>query len=140
MLIRAGSVVLAPRGAKHTADVTSHVADNAQLSLAPEVITRRTTVKARKRDTVASVARRYRLRAGDVADWNDVGVGAKFKPGEAVVVYLPVRQAAKRAVASGPRRSGATGRATRAVASKRTPKVAAKASVRKSGASVASVK
>jgi len=93
MLIRAGSTVLAPRGAAVVADVTSRIADNAQLSLAPEVSTRRTTVKAGKQDSVASIASRYRVKAADVARWNGVEPSAHFKPGQAVVLELPVRTA-----------------------------------------------
>ncbi|MBP6404325.1 MAG: transglycosylase SLT domain-containing protein [Proteobacteria bacterium] len=95
MLIRAGSVVLAPRTAKTENDVAPHVADNGQLSLAPEVVTRRTVIKARKGDSVASIARRYKLSAAQVADWNDVGASAAFKLGQQIVVYLPVRATAK---------------------------------------------
>ena len=91
MLIKAGSVLIVPRSAKVQDDVTSHVADNGQLSLAPEQVTRKTTVKAGKHDSVASIARRYRLNVGQVAEWNDVGTAAVFKAGQAVVVYLPVR-------------------------------------------------
>jgi membrane-bound lytic murein transglycosylase D len=56
MLIKAGSVLIVPRSTPSQKDVTSHVADNGQLSLAPEVVTRRTTVKARKGESVATVA------------------------------------------------------------------------------------
>jgi membrane-bound lytic murein transglycosylase D len=97
MLIKAGSVLIVPRSAKMMDDVTNHVADNGQLNLAPEMVTRRTTIKAGKRDTVASIARRYRLSAAQVADWNDVGASAVFKAGQQVVVYLPVRARAKAA-------------------------------------------
>ena len=105
MLIRAGSVVLAPRTAKTENDVALHVADNGQLSLAPEMVTRRTVLKARKGDSVASIARRYKLTAAQVADWNDVGASAAFNLGQQIVVYLPVRAAAPaRAVARPPGR------------------------------------
>ncbi|MFD0669551.1 transglycosylase SLT domain-containing protein [Ramlibacter sp. MAHUQ-53] len=126
MLIRAGSTVLAPRGAGVVEDVAGHVADNAQLSLAPEILTRRTTVKAGKNDTVASLAARLRLKPTDVAQWNDVAPTARFKPGQAVVVELPVRVAA--AGAGGKARGKATAKATgpaRAVAQKAAPKAAA---------------
>ncbi len=95
MLIKAGSVLIVPRTASTNRDVADHIADNGQLNLAPEQVTRRTTVKAGKRDTVQSIARRYRLSAAQVADWNDVGTSASFKPGQRVVVYLPVRAAAR---------------------------------------------
>lgn len=91
MLIKAGSVLIVPRSAKAQADVASHVAENGQLSLAPEQVTRRTVVRARKRDSVATVARRYGLSAAQVAHWNKVGSSASFRTGEQVVLYLPVR-------------------------------------------------
>ena len=91
MLIKAGSVLIVPRGSQ--GDVTTHVAQNGQLSLAPEVVTRRTVVRAGKHDTVDSIATRYKLDAAQVAQWNKVGSAAAFKPGQQVVVYLPVRMA-----------------------------------------------
>jgi peptidoglycan lytic transglycosylase D len=91
MLIKAGSVLIVPRSAKVQADVTSHVADTGQLNLSPERVTRRAAVKAGKRDTVASIAKRYRASAAQVAEWNSVAASAAFKPGQQVVVYLPVK-------------------------------------------------
>ncbi len=99
MLIKAGSTLLAPRAASKREDVSTHVADNGQISLAPELVLRRSTVKARKADTVVSLAMRYKLSAASVAQWNKLGTSAVLKPGQAVVVYLPVR--AGRAVARG---------------------------------------
>jgi len=95
MLIKAGSVLIVPRTAKMNHDVADHIADNGQLSLAPEARSRRATVKAGKRDTVASIARRYRVSAAQVAEWNDVGATASFKPGQQVVLHLPVKPAAR---------------------------------------------
>jgi membrane-bound lytic murein transglycosylase D len=91
MLIKAGSVLIVPRSANVQKDVTSHVADHGQLNLSPEQVSRRTTVKAGKHDSVASIAKRYRLSAGQVAEWNGVVASAAFKPGHQVVVYLPVK-------------------------------------------------
>ncbi len=105
MLLKAGSAVLAPRSAKMADDVAPHIADNGQMSLAPEIVTRRTTIKARKGETVASIARRYKLPAGNVAEWNQVSASSAFKLGEQVVVFLPVR-AAGPARAGGPRSAG----------------------------------
>lgn len=90
MLIKAGSTLLVPRTAQTDNDVSSHVADHAQLLLAPEITTRRTTVKARKGESVASIARRYGLAAASVAGWNSVSAQAAFRPGQAVVLFLPV--------------------------------------------------
>ena len=116
MLIKAGSVLIVPRSAKVQDDVASHVADNGQLNLSPENVTRRTTVKAGKHDTVASIARRFRLSPAQVAEWNDVGKASAFKAGQRVVVYLPVKTGVKsRSRAS----SKVTGRVKRASAPKR---------------------
>ena len=92
MLVKAGSSLLVPRGESESAqqtNVASHVADNGQVSLAPEVVYKSVHVKARKRDTPASVAARYKLSAANVARWNGVGVGHRFKPGQGVTVMLP---------------------------------------------------
>ncbi|GAB3756981.1 transglycosylase SLT domain-containing protein [Ramlibacter monticola] len=97
MLIKAGSVLIVPRRSANQRDVPDHVADNGQLSLAPEIVTRRTVVKAGKRDTVASVAHRYKLNPVQVAEWNRLPASAAFKPGQQVVLHLPIRTVARAA-------------------------------------------
>lgn len=99
MLIKAGSTLLVPRTPQMDNDVASHVADNAQVSLSPEIVTRRTTVKARKGESVATIARRYGLSADSVAEWNKVRANAAFKLGQQVVVFLPVRAGVTRKAA-----------------------------------------
>ena len=94
MLIKSGSTLLVPRSAKMEDDVASHVADNGQVSLAPEIVTRRTTVKARKGESVASIANRYQLSAANVAAWNNVSASSAFKAGRQVVVFLPINSRA----------------------------------------------
>ncbi len=96
MLVKAGSTLLVPRSAKVINDVTSHVADNGHMSLAPEVVRRRVNVKARKGETVATLARRYRVSSLEVADWNQVTAHTAFRMGQSVVVFLPVKASAKR--------------------------------------------
>ena len=91
MLIKAGSTLLVPRSAKTSTDIAGQVADNAQVTLAPEIVTRRTTVKARRGETVASVAKRYNLSLSSVAEWNNLKTSSAFKPGHQVVVFLPVK-------------------------------------------------
>ena len=118
MLIKAGSTLLVPRTAQTGNDVSSHIADNAQVSLAPEITTRRTTVKARKNESVASIASRYGLAAASVAGWNSVSADAAFRPGHQIVLFMPVSARAasgtsnpsgKPAVAKGRKgKSGAT--------------------------------
>ncbi|WP_395668475.1 transglycosylase SLT domain-containing protein [Rhodoferax sp.] len=97
MLIRPGSSLLVPRAAHLDQDVSGHVADNGQLSLAPEVSLKRITVRAAKGDTVASIARRYKTTPANVAQWNQVASTTVFKPKQAVVVYVTAPSARKKA-------------------------------------------
>ena len=90
MLVRAGSTLLVPRGDHRDADVAEHIAHTASLTLAPEARPqRRVVIKARKGDSVVTVARRMGVSVSQVAQWNKVGVRAGFKPGQQVVVMLP---------------------------------------------------
>jgi membrane-bound lytic murein transglycosylase D len=95
MLIRSGSSLLVLRGAKIDHDVGTRVVDNGQLSLTPEIVLLRTWIKAGKKDTVASIASRYKTTPADVAQWNSVSASAAFKPGQKVVVFLPANAAKK---------------------------------------------
>ncbi len=128
MLIKTGSVLIVPRTAKMQDDVTSHLADNGQLSLAPENVTRRTTVKAGKNETVASVARRYKLSAAQVADWNEVAASAAFKAGQQVVLFVPVRAATR---APSVRASASSSTAPARAAARAVPTRAAKPAKRR---------
>ena len=91
VVIKAGSSLLVPRPTQLVADVAEHVADNGQLSLAPDTILKRTVLKARKKDSVASLAKRYRVSPASVAEWNKVSASAVFKAGQQVVMFLPMR-------------------------------------------------
>jgi peptidoglycan lytic transglycosylase D len=89
MLIRSGSTLLVPRRNGIIADISSTVADNATITLAPDAPPlRKVSLRAGRRDSVESVARRYRVSPTQVAQWNNTGSGAKFAPGQTVVVYL----------------------------------------------------
>ncbi|MBB3194342.1 transglycosylase SLT domain-containing protein [Roseateles terrae] len=93
MLVKQGSTLLVPRSASRDQDVSEHLADNASIMFAPDVPPlRRVTLKAGRGESVASVARRYRLGTTQVAQWNRVSTKASFKPGQAVVVYLRENQ------------------------------------------------
>lgn len=89
MLIRAGSTLLVRRHSSVLHDVSEQVADSGQLSLAPEVVLQQKVVQAGRRDSVASLAKRYGVSANALAGWNNVAVGAVFKPGQRVSLYLP---------------------------------------------------
>jgi membrane-bound lytic murein transglycosylase D len=90
-----------PRAAHAAKDVSEHVADNAMIALAPDVPPlRRVSFKVGKKgDSVAAVAKRYRVSVSQVASWNSVDARANFKPGQTVVVMVatkPPRAAASR--------------------------------------------
>ncbi|MDN3543822.1 MAG: transglycosylase SLT domain-containing protein [Roseateles asaccharophilus] len=92
MLVKAGSTLLVPRSGKRDQDVSEHLADNASISLAPDAPPlRRVSLKAGKGETVASVARRYKLSTSQVAQWNKVSPQASFKTGQTLVVYLAAK-------------------------------------------------
>ena len=90
MLVKAGSTLLVPRGALATLDVAGHAAEHATMVLTPEgrALRRHTFKAGKKGETLATVARRYRVSAAQVAQWNNVGATARFKPGQAVLVML----------------------------------------------------
>ncbi len=121
MLVKAGSTLLVPRSGKRDQDVSEHLADNASISLAPDVPPlRRVSLKAGKGETVASVARRYKLSAGQVAQWNKVSPQASFKTGQTLVVYL----AGNAPSASASAKPARAGRAAPAARETRTAKLA----------------
>lgn len=106
MLVKAGSVLLVPRSEARKADVPEHVADGATLALAPDLPPlHKTTFKAGRNDSVASVARRYRVSAEQVAQWNSVAQSAHFKRGQIVVVYRPVTKGVRVAVDAPPKKA-----------------------------------
>ena len=89
MLIRQGSALLVPRAAHSEQDVTSKVADNGQVSFAPEIVLKRTLIKLSKASNVNSLAQRYKVTAANVAQWNNVHINATFKAKQSVVLFLP---------------------------------------------------
>lgn len=94
MMIKAGSALMVARPASADKDVPGHVADNGQLAFTPEIVVQRSTLRAGKHDSVASIAKRYKVKVGDVADWNDLKTSSHFKAGESIILYLPMRAAA----------------------------------------------
>ena len=91
MLIKVGSTLLVPRSAKQQNDVSESVADNGQVSFSPEIVLRKQSVKLRKAETVASIAKRYKVSAASVAGWNKISASGSFKAKQAVVLYLPMQ-------------------------------------------------
>jgi membrane-bound lytic murein transglycosylase D len=97
MLIKAGSTLLVPRAANSQKDVSESVADRGQVTLTPEMISVRKSIRAGKADTVATLAKRFNVTPANLAQWNKVPPTAKFKPGQALVIFVnvPAGSAAK---------------------------------------------
>lgn len=131
MKIRAGSSLLVHRSGSRDRDVSEFLADNAQLSLAPEVTVRRSTVRVRKGDTMARIASRYGVSTASLASWNRLSPNAKLKTGQSLSVMSTVRVAD-----ASPRKTGAkTRHAESRKAAARQTKSAGKASTRTRSAS-----
>jgi len=121
MVIKSGSTLVVPRRNAMIADVSSTVADNATIMLAPDAPPlRKVSLRAGKNDSGDSVAKRYRVSPAQVAEWNSVGSGAKFPAGKTIVVYVPNKARPPTTQAStrsgGPRSPQATRVATGATA------------------------
>ena len=97
------------------ADVSSTVADNATMVLAARCAAADASRRCAPASTTASTRsrKRYHVSASQVAQWNDVGTGAKFAPGQTVVVYV-----------AGKGRSGAAPTRTRAATTEHGTRVA----------------
>ena len=93
MRLKAGSTVMIPRSGRHDQDISATLADSAMLAMEPDLPdARRVVVRASRRDTVASVARRYGVSAGQVQSWNKLS-GTKLVAGQSLVLMVPVRGA-----------------------------------------------
>jgi len=103
MLIKAGSTLLVPRAANSHKDVSESVADRGQVTLTPEMISVRKSVRAGKADTVASLAKRFNVSPANLAQWNKVPANAKFKPGQALVIFVNVQAGSTGKLSSKPK-------------------------------------
>ena len=88
MLIKAGSALLVPRQARMEEDVDGQVADNGQLSLAPELPLRRVVLKAGKNDTLESLSQKHRVTVAQLIEWNALNSQSKLQAGQSVVLFL----------------------------------------------------
>ena len=133
MLVKAGSTLLVPRGEHRQTDVSVEVADNATMALAPDAPPlRKMSLKAGRKDSVASVAKRYRVNAAQVAQWNGVAKGASFAPGQTIVVYVAGKVTHTAAHKGASKKATRTAAAPRQGAGKRTA-VAASGHARAAG-------
>lgn len=101
-LIASGSTVLVRRSDGAASTVAAGIVNNARLALVSEAAPRRATsssssslrrtaVRARKGDTLASIAARYGVPTATLQRWN--GGAKKLRAGQSVALYLPKRTA-----------------------------------------------
>lgn len=89
MLVKAGSTLLVPRQGHMDNDVTEHLAENGHLALAPEVVLKKIQVRARKGDSLASLAARHGVTAANMADWNRLKITANLTNGQMLTLFVP---------------------------------------------------
>jgi len=87
-------------------------------------------LKAGRHDTVESVARRYRVSASQVAQWNNLSPAAALKPGQTVLVYVAAGKSATKgsrtAQAVGPKGQKQAATSTKTVPKTKGERVARK--------------
>lgn len=97
MRLKAGSTVMIPRTGPHDQDISASVAETAMMLVEPDVPdAQRIVVKAGRRDTVASVARRYGVSVRQVQSWNKLS-GSKLVSGQSLVLMVRPSVAARAA-------------------------------------------
>ncbi len=95
MQVKQGSTLLVARQGNLDNDVTEHLADNAQISFAPEVVLRRIMVTALKGDTLATLAARHDVTPANIAAWNKLKMPVALKPGQSIAILVPTTASSK---------------------------------------------
>lgn len=99
MLVKAGSTLLVPKTV-HTADsdISQYVVDNASLSLTREATRRSTkkiTVTATSKDSLTSLAKRYKVSTAQIKQWNNLASNT-LKTGQKLRIEVAVRSTKSR--------------------------------------------
>ncbi len=96
MRLKAGSTVLVPKTEDAPEkDIAPELVDNATIAIEPDVPdTRRIYVKVGKRDTLASIAQRYKVSVAQIKAWNDLK-REKLASGQTLQLQVPYKAAKK---------------------------------------------
>ena len=89
--VTAGSVLLVKRTKSLDKDASAKLADTAQISLRREVRYKRTTLQFKAGETVAQVAKRYRISAKSLAKLNKLSVNTRLSSSNRLIAWLPVK-------------------------------------------------
>ena len=95
MQVKQGSTLLVARQGALDNDVTEHLADNAQISFAPEIVLRRIMVKVQKGDTLLTLANRHDVTPNNIAAWNKLKIPVALKPGQTIAILVPTTSSSK---------------------------------------------
>ena len=100
MLLKAGSTILVPKteavlsAPSIETEITPELANNARLAVTPDVPdTKRIYVKAGKRDTLNSIANRYRVSVAQIKQWNGLQRDT-LANGQSLQLQVPYQAAA----------------------------------------------
>ncbi len=86
-----GSTVLVPKPANQEADIAPELANYGVLQVEPEGPPRRKiSVKVGKRDSMATITRRYKVSASEVREWNDLK-NDKLNPGQSLKLLVQTK-------------------------------------------------
>jgi membrane-bound lytic murein transglycosylase D len=99
MRLRAGSTILVPKSEEshNVADIAPALVDSATLSMEPDVADfRRVSYRVGKRDSIASVAQRYKVSVAQLREWNGLRQD-KLSAGQSLQIQVPNRLARARA-------------------------------------------
>ncbi len=94
MLVKQGSTLIVRRNGAlaDQGDVTGHIADAAQLRFSPEFVQKRISVKVSHKDTLTSVAKRYKVNPSQLALWNNLNLSptSALRNGQVLTVFVSV--------------------------------------------------
>ncbi len=129
MLVKAGSTLLVARSERRDHDVPEHLAHNAAMLLVADgPAPRRTTVKARRSDSLTSVAARHGVSSAKLAQWNKLSSGAALYVGQSLVVFLPPRKSSGGRITKSPTAARKAVLKSRSVHAEAAPSARAKVS------------
>ena len=94
MRLKAGSTILVPKSEiAGENDIAPEVADRAVMAIEPDVPdTRKITVKAGRRDTLASIAARNKVTVAQIRSWNSLKLD-RLTPGQKLQLQVPYKVA-----------------------------------------------
>ncbi len=96
MRLKAGSTILVPKADDAVEkDIAIDVADNATMAMEPDVPDRIIKVKVGKVDSLASIARRYKVSVAQIKGWNNLSRDSVAR-GQSLELHVPGRNAVAR--------------------------------------------